>query len=134
MAKIWYEKTAQYRLPAWNVAAFHIDGFYVDSYLFEQNIPVLDITVSIWIAPQNSHTFRHDVFFSVPRYQNGVVDFLYHNFWWWPGQNHRQSDKILCAGHPYGMGINTIGVSCVLIGLISQDIVYDVDYIMEVEV
>lgn len=133
MAKLYYEKSATYVLPAWRIAAFHIDGMYVDGVLFENNIPVVDNTVWISLQPRNSHSFRHDIIFSIPRYSNGVVDFLYHDFWWWPGQNHAQSDKIFCNGFPYGMGINTIGVSCTLFGIISQDIIYDVDYIMEVD-
>ena len=134
MAKRWYEKTAQYRLPAWKMFAFHIDGMYLDGYLFEQNIPVLDNTVSISVTPQNWHTFFHEILFSVPTYQGGVVDFLHGHFWWWPGQQHAQTNKVFCNGHPYGMGVNTIGVSCYIGGVISRDIVYDVSYIMEVDI
>lgn len=134
MAKRWYEKTAQYKLPAWKTLIFHVDGMYLDGYLFDQNIPILDNTVHITVTPQNWHSFFHEIVFSVPTYQNGVVGFLGARFGWWPTQQHTQSDKIFCSGQPYGMGVNVIGVGCLLIGVISRDIVYDVSYIMEVDI
>lgn len=134
MAKRWYTKEATYILPAWRPLAVHIDGLYIDGYLFDQNIPVLDNTVWISVKPRTSPAFIHSINFSVPQYINGKVNFLYKEFTWWLGQSHAQSDKIFCNGHPYGMGINLFGVACYIAGIIASDIVYDVSFIMEVDI
>ena len=134
MAKRYYTKTAQYILPAWKMFAFHIDGIYVDGYLFDQNIPLLDAKMSITVTPQNWHTFFHEILLRMPKFQGGVVDFLQAHLWWWPGQQHIQNHTMYSSGYPYGMGINGIGVACYLGGIITRDIVYDVSYVMEVDV
>jgi len=135
MAKRWYTKEAQYTLPAWNPVYVTIDGIYIDSYLFENNITVLDSTLSISVQPDTWHICSHGINFSLPTFKNGVVEFLYKYFSWLPGQSHAQSDKIFCNGHPYGMGLNPMGITCAIIigGLIGNPIIYDVSFTMEVE-
>jgi hypothetical protein len=136
MAKRWYTKEAQYTLPAWNPVYVTIDGIYIDSELFENTIPVQDLVLWISVQPDTWHIVNHGINFSLPIFSVGKVDFLYKQFTWLPGQGHAQSDKIFCNGHPYGMGLNPMGVSCAIIvgGVIANPIIYDVSYIMEVDV
>lgn len=136
MATRWYTKTAQYTLPAWNLLYFAIDGMYIDGYLFENNVTVLDNILWLSIKPTASHIVGHGINFSLPSFNGTTVKFLYKAFTWLPFQDHAQSDKIFCNGQPYGMGVNTLGVSMAIIvgGIIANPIIYDVSFIMEVTV
>jgi hypothetical protein len=134
MATRWYTKDAQYVLPAWHPIWLEVDGFYVDSSLFDQNIPVLDTILWISVGLDHWSYTNHQITFAIQSYQNGQVTPLNKMFTWLPGQAHTQSDKIYCNGHPYGMGLNILAVetSMILGGPDVTDILYDASLILEV--
>jgi len=134
MAKRWYTKDAVYVLPKGNLYAPALDGIYINADLFENNIPVQDCVLWITIQPRSGHSFVHKADFGVPSFQAGQVIRLSHEFWWSLGQSHSQAAKIHYNGNPYGMGLNTIAVEMRIDAWITRDVVYDVSYIMEVDV
>lgn len=133
MAKRWYTKKAQYRLPAGSMGVIYMDGIYINGYLFENNIPVLDMVTWIQVTPQEAHAVEHLANFGFPTFRNGSVVRIGHRFWWPPGSKMAQAEKLFYSGHPYGMGLNTIAVELSLPLPITRDIIYDVSYIMEVD-
>lgn len=135
MSKLWYTEDAVYLLPARKTYAIAMDGIYLDGNLFDNNIPVLDCIAWISVAPRYSHMIGHWITFGFPSYKYGSVERLGIRFNWLPFQTHTQSDKLLYNGHPYGMGLNTIAVEMYLdIFPLTRDVVYDVSYIMEVDI
>jgi len=136
MATKWYTKDALYTLPAWNPVYFEMDGIYIDSSLFENGTPVLDNILWISVQPDKGHIVNHSITLSTPSFANGKVTMLNKMFTWLPGQDYAQSEKIFCNGHPYGVGLNIIGVLCAIIlgGVNVVPIIYDVSFIMEVKV
>lgn len=135
MAKVYYTKDAVYKLPAGKVYAIAMDGIYIDGILFDDNIPVVDCVAWISVTPRYSHMIYHWIMIGVPSYKYGEVERLGIRLNWLPFQTHTQSDKISYNGHPYGMGLNTIAAQLYLdVFPLTRDIVYDVSYLMEVDV
>lgn len=136
MGTNWYTKEAQYILPAWSAIRGETDALYIDGVLWSNNIPVLDNIVWISVQPDGTHSFRHHITFYIPTFNRATnkVDYILQGFWWWPWEDHEQSNKVFCNGNPYGMGLNLFQVMMEIELPITRDIIYDVSLMMEVTV
>lgn len=136
MATRWYTKDAQYVLPRLNPSWFEIDGIYIDGYLFENDVRVLNNILWVSVQPEHWSYTNHQITFAIPTYSGGHVTIVNRMFTWLPGQNHTQSAKIYTNGNPYGMGLNIISVLCSIIlgGVDVTDLIYNASFIMEVTV
>jgi len=135
MATKQYSLKAQYTLPAGSFSITYMDGIYIDGDLFENNIPVRDGVIRMAVIPQAAHAVDHWANFGFPTFQNGKVVRLGHKFWWAPGESGAKNYDLRYNGYPYGMGLNTIAAELSLSPLpITRDIVYDVIYVIIVEV
>jgi hypothetical protein len=103
-----YQFWRQYKIPAGEPSSKYIDGVYIDSGLFENNVPIVDGMVHIVASPQSADPVARYAEFRVPTFANGKVGSLSHQFHWSPSQVYSQSFDLDYGGHPYGMGLNTI--------------------------
>jgi hypothetical protein len=135
MATKEYQFWGQYPVPAGDIYAAHMDGVYIDGVLFENNVQVTDGTVHIVVAPQSADFIDKYLRVGLPTYENGEVIRVGHKFSWSPNSLATQSYDIDYAGHPYGIGLNTIAVEIELFPLpLDHNIWFNVlwAFIMEV--
>lgn len=135
MGKLYYTKGGSYTLPAGNTFALNIDGLYIDSSLFENNIPLIDATLHVRVSPDS----RHDCFYAftvdMPVF-DGNLSWSYAGASWMPHESGERSFDVLSNGHPYGVGLYAFGIFMeITSGIpITRNIIFYVAYEMEVDI
>jgi len=137
MAKRYYTKGASYVHPAGTIppAVASIDGLYVNSDLFENNIPVMDATLHVRVSPDARHDCNHSFRIFMPIY-NGSVSWVDGAAGWNVFESGERSFDIASNGNPYGIGLYSFYIFMEInTGIpIFNDIIYYVAYEMEVDI
>lgn len=127
MASKIYKKTSELVQPAWKSSWQLVDGIYVDSRFFEENIPILGAVLTIGIKPTRHLRERH-ASLSIPTFENGKVGLEQCGFGWLPLQDHEQEGVIDFGDAFYGMGLNILSWELRVDLLTSAEVVYTVEY------
>jgi hypothetical protein len=129
-----YQFWGQYYMPAGLVYYAHMDGLYIDGDLFSKNIPVRDGIVHLVVAPQTIDFADKTITIGLPIYQNGRVSRASHTFHWLPNTGSTLSYDIDYNSHPYGIGLNLIGVELTVAPFMNRNIWFNVLYKFTMEV
>lgn len=127
MASKVFKKTPVLVQPAWTTAWQLVDGIYIDSRFFEENIPILGAVLTIGIKPTR-HLRERSAWLSIPTFENGRVGLEQHSFGWLPLQDHKQEETIDFGNAFYGMGLNILVWELKVDILTSAEVVYTVEY------
>jgi len=132
MASKLFTKTIKLVYPAWVLGYEFIDGIYVDGRFFEENIPIFGATLTFKVKP-TKHFRARTLAFDAYTFQNGQIGGVHRHHYWHPLQDHEWVEVINFGSAFYGMGINPYLWLASIDIPTDAEVIYDVDYALEVK-
>ncbi len=131
MATKLFTKTTELVQPAWTSAWQLVDGIYVDGRFFEENIPILGVTLLLRVKP-TKHFRQRNITFGARTFLNGIVDaVMYSNMWSWL-EDQEWIKEIDFGSAFYGPGLNPFSWVCNVDLPTNAEVIYAIDYELEV--
>lgn len=132
MATKVFTKTIKLVYPAWVLGHEFIDGIYVDGRFFEDNIPIFGATLTFRVKP-TKHFRARTLAFRAITFQNGQIGSYGVHEYWHPLQDQEWVEVINFGSAFYGIGINPYYWLASIDIPTDTEVIYDVDYALEVE-
>ena len=132
MATKLFTKTIELVQPAWSLGHELIDGIYVDGRFFEENIPIIGATLTLRVKPNRMFRWR-TLAFVARTFENGQIGDVNRHHDWLPSQDDEWVEAINFGSAFYGMGINPYYWLSSIDLPTNIEVIYSVDYALEVE-
>jgi len=132
MASKLFTKTIKLVQPAWVLGHEFIDGIYVDGRFFEENIPIIDATLTFKVKPTKMFRAR-TLAVHILTFQNGQLGSVQRHEYWHPVQDHEWVETINFGSAFFGIGINPYYWLASIDIPTNIEVIYNVEYALEVK-
>lgn len=131
MATKLFTKTAKLVQPAWSPGYEFIDGIYVDGRFFEENIPIFGATLTLRVKP-TKHFRGRTLAFVARTFENNQIGDVNRHYYWHPLQDQEWLEVINFDSAFYGLGINPYYWLSSIDIPTDTEVIYNVNYALEV--